>query len=312
MNRIMIIALITLVSSLMTVIFAFTSIRVANNADRPSIVVDTELPQTPEKLTILKIEPFSVTEQDISLIASELFDLNGEISYSDGVWKVVDEAHERELLIYDSGFIRFFDRYKLRTSMIEESKIMDKEELLEKANEFIMKLNSLGLMPMNVTIGLSSEDSIVNDMISIMYRNGTTRSYVNNVHVNYKLYYEGLELYGPGAKFRIYFDDKGNVIGFLGVFFRVKEYKELTILSPMDAVNKLYDVGFGRSMPINLVDRAVVKSIKLVYFVPTPSVNTTYIIPAYIIKGELIGKNGEKQEFIQIVWAVSMDELKHF
>jgi len=54
LNRIMIIALITLVSSLMTVIFAFTSIRVANNADRPSIVVDTELPQTPEKTHYIK------------------------------------------------------------------------------------------------------------------------------------------------------------------------------------------------------------------------------------------------------------------
>jgi hypothetical protein len=58
-----------------------------------------------------------------------------------------------------------------------------------------------------------------------------------------------------------------------------------------------------------MVSKAVIKSIELVYFVPSPGAEVTYLVPVYDIKGTLTGEDGAVVDFVQTVLAVPQNEL---
>lgn len=62
-------------------------------------------------------------------------------------------------------------------------------------------------------------------------------------------------------------------------------------------------------MPKNMVSKAVIKSIDLVYSAPLPGAEVMYLVPVYDIKGTLTGEDGVVVDFVQTVLAVPRNEL---
>jgi len=53
-----------------------------------------------------------------------------------------------------------------------------------------------------------------------------------------------------------------------------------------------------------MVSKVYIKSLELVYYAPSPEAEITYIIPVYVIKGILVGKDGSVAEFAQFISAI--------
>jgi len=87
-------------------------------------------------------------------------------------------------------------------------------------------------------------------------------------HVNFALSYNGIPIWGLGAKVRIYIGEGGGVVGFIGRFWEVRSAGEVSILRPEEAVQKLKELGYGGSVPRKMVSRVIVKYIELVYYAP--------------------------------------------
>jgi hypothetical protein len=124
------------------------------------------------------------------------------------------------------------------------------------------------------------------------YRNGTAKKCITNRHVNFQLYYNGIKLFGPGAKVRVYFSGD-DVAGVITQLWDVKVVGKAKVLDREEVIKKLND------------ECGSIGSIELAYFVPLPEDGRTYIYPAYVVEcvqnGVSVGK---------IVPAVSMSELK--
>ncbi|HEY4675023.1 MAG TPA: hypothetical protein VIH48_03100 [Candidatus Bathyarchaeia archaeon] len=136
------------------------------------------------------------------------------------------------------------------------------------------------------------------------FKNGTKTTLLNNVHVNFAISYDNIPLWGQGDTVRVYIGKEGEIIGFIGNFWEVETAEKVQVLAPKQAVEKLRELGYGISMSKNIVSKATVKSIALAYLAPSPEAETTQITPVYVIKGNLVGKDGSVGDMLQMVPAI--------
>ncbi|WP_456328778.1 hypothetical protein [Archaeoglobus sp.] len=188
------------------------------------------------------------------------------------------DVKESDMFEYRQGYLKYLSKAAF------ECGNFDKIDYAAVAKNYLAK--------MRLEPKLSYEFSgIAEDGKIFAYRNGTIRKCVTNKHVNFEMYYNGVKLFGPGAKIRVYFSGN-DVSGVITQLWNVKVAGKVKILD-RDAVVK------------ELNGKCEVKSIELVYFVPLPEGDRTYIYPAYAVRcvqdGVEIGK---------IVPAISMSELK--
>ncbi|WP_202320669.1 hypothetical protein [Archaeoglobus neptunius] len=186
-------------------------------------------------------------------------------------------VEKSDVFEYKQGYLKYFSKDAF------ECEDFDEVDYASAARNYLAKLK---LEPK-----LSYEFSgIAEDGKIFAYRNGTIRKCITNKHVNFQMYYKGIKLFGPGAKVRVYFSGNG-VSGVITQLWNVKAVGKVGILDRDVAVKELKGCN--------------VKSIELVYFVPLPEGDRTYIYPAYAIRcvheGVEIGK---------IVPAVPISELE--
>lgn len=186
------------------------------------------------------------------------------------------DVKESDMFEYRQGYLKYLSKAAF------ECENFDKIDYAAAAKNYLAKLK---LEPK-----LSYEFSgITEDGKIFAYRNGTIRKCVTNKHVNFHMDYNGVKLFGPGAKVRVYFSGN-DVSGVITQLWSVKVVGKAKILDEEEVIKKL--------------GGCKVKSIELVYFVPLPD-GGTYIYPAYAVKcvqdGVEVGK---------IVPAISMSELK--
>jgi alpha-galactosidase len=276
------------------------------------IIIETELPRVPSEMPILKTMPQVTTEEQALDIATRIFAVHGGVQYIDNGWMIADSS--QEVWIYKSGSIKYFDNPKMWDSvyMYLPQEFPLEPESIAIAEVFLAKLRTEDLVSKSLHMFL--EDVVADTTVIAQKENEndntyTTTTFWNNVHVNFALSYDNIRLWGPGAKVRVYLGKEGEIIGFLGNFLEVKPFKMVHILTPEQAIENLRDVGYGESMPKNMVSKAVIKSIELVYSVPSPGAEVTYLVPVYDIKGTLTGEDGVVVDFVQTVLAVPQNEL---
>ena len=138
--------------------------------------------------------------------------------------------------------------------------------------------------------------NVVKDGRVVSYRNGTTKECTTNVHVNFDMYYNGVRLFGPGAKVRVYFGERG-VGGVISQLWSLKSVGKVKIKGEREVINEIEKGG------------AKITSVELVYFVPLPEEAKTYVYPAYVVK-YTTSIGGQRVEMAKIVPAVPMEDLK--
>ena len=186
------------------------------------------------------------------------------------------DVKESDMFEYRQGYLKYLSKAAF------ECGNFDKIDYTAVAKDYLAK--------MKLEPKLSYEFSgIAEDGKIFAYRNGTIRKCVTNKHVNFQMYYNGVKLFGPGAKVRVYFSGN-DVSGVITQLWSVKVVGKAKILDEEEVIKKL--------------GGCKVKSIELVYLAPLPD-GETYIYPAYAVKcvqdGIEVGK---------IVPAVPMSELK--
>jgi hypothetical protein len=268
------------------------------------IFVEAELPRIPGEIDVLEVQSMNLSRDQVKLIANSVFNISVDPIYENNSWVFV--SGWRELRIYTTGNIRYYDHEKMQKTLLRIEEIMPIDKYIQLARDFVEKLKLYGLIPSKISIELnkSREDVVAYDETIIGTVNGSRTYYVNNVHVNFDLHYDGVRIWGSGGKVRVYFGRDGEIIGFIGDFWNIKSTRKVQLIRPDEAIQKLREVGYGRSMPRSMINRVVIKSVELVYYAPTPGAESTVIIPVYHIRGFLIGKNNEKVEFAQWVPAV--------
>lgn len=268
-----------------------------------AIVVDATLPEVPSEMYILESQPFGMTGEQAANIASEVFNVTGELTREDGAWII--RTDQVEFSIYESGSIKFFDRPKMFGSGYFLETVPSDAECMRIAERFLEKLAAYGVSAGDLQF---SFEDIAEDMtVAASLVNGSQKTMINNVHVNFALSYNNISVRvrGSEAEIRVYLGKEGEVIGFIGDFWKVEATRKQAILTPMQAIEKMREVGYGAYMPRGLVSNATVKTIELAYFASSPEARNVMLVPAYYISGELVGEDGSTGELLQVVFAAN-------
>lgn len=269
------------------------------SASGATIVIETNLPDVPTEMYVLKTISKEITEEQVLDLASVIFSVNGEIQFTNGAWKVMEGS--QEVLLYKSRSIKYFDNSKMWNDGYMPQELPPTTSCVAIAEQFLENLEAQGLVSGSLHISFAET---ANDTTVYALKNGTKTTLLNNIHVNFAISYDDVPLWGPGAKVRVYIGKEGEIIGFIGNFWEVEPAEKVQILTPEQAVEKLRELGYGISMSKDMVSKATVKSIELVYLAPSPEAETTQITPVYVIKGDLVGKDGSVGDLLQIVPAI--------
>jgi hypothetical protein len=273
------------------------------NSLRPAsgevVVIEATPSNIPSKVAVLEVILAELTKEQASDIALSIFGVRGEAQQIRGGWMIVEGS--KEVRLYRTGGVEFFDNYKMSKGCLTPQKLPAIDECVRIAKELLKKLEAHGLVPKGLEMTFAE---LANDTIVFAFKNGTRKTFLNNIHVNFALSYNGIPIWGPGAKARVYIGEGGEVVGFIGRFWEVRSAGEVSILRPEEAVQKLKELGYGRSVPREMVSKVIVKSIELVYYAPPPDVEPTQLVPFYVVKGVLVGKDGRIFDFAQAVPAI--------
>lgn len=271
------------------------------------IIVEAE-PTVPTDVAILKTVSNAITEEQALTIA-KIFNVNGDAQSFNGSWMITQgeiPEYSKKLLIYKSGSIEYYGNpSKIWFTPYLPEELPTTNVCISIAEQLLERLKTEGLVSQSFQMSFFD---VVNDTMSLFdLVNDTTTRFVTNIHVNFNLHYNNVPLWGPGAKVRVYIGKDGEITGFIGNFWRVEPSARARILTPTQAAEKLREAGFGMGVPADMVAKAIVKSIELVYLAPNPTLegDTTFIMPYYVIKGTLTAKDGSATSFAQVVSAVA-------
>lgn len=248
--------------------------------DTPArIEVNCTLPEIPPTVYIMQVKDDTITKGEASDIASRLFDGIG--TFEDEVYGWRSVVGYREVVIFKYGGFMTYDHEQFMHHGYPPEEYPSQDECKRITDQYLAKIMEDETVPRDITV---SFQDIVSDIHKTIHRNGTIIEETwRNVHVNYVQKVNGFELYGPGAKIRVYLDKDGNVIGFIGRFWGLEPVREIVVCSPEEAIGKLE--ARGEVAYINLV--------KLVYYVEFGGRQVLY--PYYYIQGVISDEFGERE-----------------
>lgn len=254
---------------------------------KDNVVLDTRLPDVPKEVPILKIENKNLDERGSGNIAEKVLGVknteNTEIK-SDNTRSVLGDKsnEETEVTIYRKGQLKYSTGNEWKNMYTKEEMVSEKQAK-DIASEYVKKLVDADLISKDMA-DTSRLEVVDDEVIGYNTKDGSTKTFASNRHVNLDLSYKGIPLNGPGAKVRIYTGKSGEVIGLLNSVGKLVPDKKVSIITPKEAIEKIKKDGY-RDVTIT--------SIKLIYNVKSPEENADYVEPAYDIQGSMHTPNGD-------------------
>jgi len=254
-----------------------------------SIEINCTLPDIPATVKIMQVKDDMITKDEVSSIASRLFD---EIdTFEDEIYGWRGVSGYREVVIFKYGGFMEYDHEEFMHHGAPAEEYPPPEECRRIADQYLAKILEDETVPNDITV---CYQDTVSDIRQTINRNGTIIEETwTNTHINYIQKENGYELYGPGAKIRVYLDKDGEVIGFIGRFWDLEPVRNVDVISPEEAVGKLEAGG----------DVAYINSVKLVYYVEFGGRQALY--PYYHITGVLTSSKHGSMEFTRTLNATS-------
>lgn len=251
---------------------------------KDNVVLDTRLPDVPKEVSILKIENKNLDERGSGNIAEKILGVKNKEIKSDNTRSVLADKdnEELEVTVYRKGQLKYSTGNEWK-NMYKKEEMVSEKQAKDIASGYIKKLVDADLISKDMA-DTSRLEVVDDEIIGYNTKDGSTKTFASNRHVNLGLSYKDIPLDGPGAKVRIYMGKSGEVVGLLNSVGKLVPDKKVAIITPKEAIEKIKKDGY-RDITIT--------SIELIYDVKSPEDNVNYVKPAYNIQGSMHTSNGD-------------------
>lgn len=223
-----------------------------------AVVFEGGAPPFLREMASLRIVSKELSAELASRIAREMFNVSGAVEGISGGWRVVNGS--KEVKVFRSGCLQYFDNYKMWHTYGGEEEFPAFEECRRIAEAYLASFLDAGFLDEKLRI---SFNYFHEDATTVVLNNGTLTRLINNKRVDFAITYNGTAFHGQGM--RVYIGRGGEVIGFIGCFWKVEEAEPVQVITLEQALERLRD-----NQPESNVARLIVKAVDLVYFAPSP------------------------------------------
>lgn len=246
---------------------------------KDNVEIKARLPDVPKEIPLLKVDDKNVDQGRSKGIVEGILEVKnlGEIKSDDtkAAMSVKDNT-DAEITIYKKGQLKYFTG-KQWDEMYKKEELPSDKEAKDTAAGLVKKLIDEDLLNKDTVDVTKSEVAYDETCRAPVGQPDKVECFVSNKHVNVDLSYEGISLYGAGAKVRVYLGKNGELLGFMNSVGKVVPDKKVSIITPKDAIDKLKDKGYKD---------ITIDSIRLVYDVKSPEDGVGLIEPVYDIQGK--------------------------
>ncbi|AEA47773.1 hypothetical protein [Archaeoglobus veneficus] len=295
-----------IILSLITVGVAYTMTKQSDTEIQPlsinnvkgfrttSFVLNTTLPKVSKKLMVYECAEPNVTPEYVSLLAKR-FGMNGQPEKVFDEFLLTDGNYHLEVNT-KSGRIAYTDvsRWMVGNNVDKPSNLPSDKEAIKIARNY---LSEKGLMPTDAILR-----DVTHPRVVAMDREGNVIGVgFEDVKVSFTRKINGLPVVGAGSKLDVEVGGNGDVINVYKVWRNYRPYKEYSIITPEQALEKLKEIGIFTG--IKSVDKAVINKVYLGYYTKSASEKQTYLQPVYVFEGCAEGEN-RTEEFKQYIPAI--------
>lgn len=262
--------------------------------------MQASLPKIQEKMWVY-ITKGPSEEKGIDMIKSigATLGLKGEYTDTPDKFVVADGMRVLERF-KESGAIWYGDRSKLG-SMELKAELPTEEEVKSKATNL---LKTSGLLPEEAYFKQVGETSFtkLNPELKESSASITTEKHA---HFGFKL--EDIPVIGAGAKIKVTYGDKGEVIEVLKNWRDIERHKQMQAIKISEAIEKLQN----SHVFADLVDdsRVTIDDVYVAYYARSVLESQKYIFPVYVFEGTIETPNF-RHKFTNYVSAISLEEMK--
>ncbi len=258
-----------------------------------SFVLNTTLPKVPKKLMVYECVEPKVTLEYVSLLAKR-FGMNEQPEKVFDEFILTDGNYHLEVNT-KSGRIAYTDasRWMVGNDVDKPSNLPSDEKAIKIARNY---LSEKGLMPADAILR-----DVTHPRVVAMDKEGSTIGVgFEDVKVSFTRRINELPVVGAGSKLDVEIGGNGDVINVYKVWRNYRPYKEYSIITPEQALEKLKEIGVFTG--IKSVDK-VINRIYLGYYTKSASEKQTYLQPVYVFEGYAKGEN-RTEEFKQYIPAI--------
>ena len=254
---------------------------------KAEFILDKSLPDVPQSIISYKIVQPIVTLKSVASLGAR-FGFTGEAGPVDPAEIVMSNPEKKEMLQVkiNSGSIVYIndnDLFPLSPAL------PNNEEAVKIATEFL-KLT-----------GLWHPDLAANEAVV----GGTSGGVTSHLLVRFTRYIDGYPVTGMGNKFGVRIGDKGKVVGFMLRYDELVQDKEVPIIDPATAFDKLKAGDGVFTLPIDC-STVRITDVSIGYYLENINDKQEYLTPYYVFKGECRdAKDNLIEEFTGWVDAVS-------
>ncbi len=260
-----------------------------------SFVLNTTLPEVPKRLMVYECAEPNVTLEYVSQLAKQ-FGMNGQPKKEVfGEFVLTDGKYHLEVNT-KSGRLAYTDasRWMVGNNIDKPSNLPSDKEAVKLARNY---LSEKGLMPADAILR-----DVTHPRVVAMDKEGNIiRVGFEDVKVSFTRKINGFPAVGAGSKLDVEMGGNGDVINIFKVWRDYRPYKEYSLITPEQALEKLKKVGVFTG--IKSVDKAVINKIYLGYYTKPASEKQTYLQPVYVFEGYAKGEN-RTEEFKQYIPAI--------
>jgi hypothetical protein len=254
---------------------------------KAEFILDKSLPDVPQTIISYKIVQPIVTLESVSTLGAR-FGFTGNVGPIDPSMIGMSNPEKQEIfqVLTTSGTIEYTCLNDLDPL---SPTLPSNEEAVKIATEFLQLK------------GLWHSDLVADEAVV----GGTADGVTTHLLVRFARYIDEYPITGPGNKFAVRIGDKGKVVGFLLRYDELEKDKEVQIIAPSAAFEKL-NAGDGVfTLPIDC-STVRITDVSIGYYLESISDKQENLTPYYIFKGECRdAKDGFIEEFTGWVDAVS-------
>lgn len=262
-------------------------------ATRPNITLGegVALPETPDKIMVYKVKRPEVTAEKVTTLA-ETLGLIGDVSEDANRCIVKEDSIELEVL-KASGRLFYGDSSKIYGDINNPPNLPLKETAIKSAKEF---LSANGLMPADAEFS-----KVVTDTAETARKDPDTGDVstekidlVTQVIFDRKI--NDFPVVGAGSKLKAYVGNNGDVVGVYKCWREYEPYKQFTIITPSQALERLREKGIHRVTG----EEVKVRGVYLAYYAEPSPDDQEYLQPVYVFEVS-IGKGKIVKEYIPAI-----------
>ena len=250
------------------------------------------LPVIPDKIMVYKVKKPEVTAEKVTALA-ETLGLIGDVSEDANRCIVKHDSLELEVL-KASGRLFYRDSSKIYGDINNPPNLPLKETAIKSAKKF---LSDNGLMPADAEFS-----KVVTDTAEIARKDPATGDVSTEkidlvMQVIFDRKINGFPVVGAGSKLKVYIGNNGDVVGVYKCWREYEPYKQFTILTPSQALERLREKGIHR---VITGEEVKVKEVYLAYYAEPSPEDQEYFQPVYVFEVD-IGRGEIVEEYIPAI-----------